>query len=127
MTAVAGNPGLFALGALNAESGWLQLFGLEDDIGFNIAGTFVGTITLRVSNQSANTKTYYSDLPTTYTTATGSRAVPRKAGRWLNFVMTAYTSGTAYVGITAPNVAGSGEPASIAPQMITGGDGTDQF
>lgn len=91
-----------ALGSLNESTGWLQLSGLTDDPGFNITGTFVGTISFQVSNQNSAVKTRYS-TPATYTGPTGPLGIPRQNGRWYRFIMTAYTSGTAYVGRTAPS------------------------
>lgn len=119
MTQVSGSPGEFALGSLNDSTGWLQLSGLAGDPGFNITGTFVGTISFQVSNQSNAVKTRYS-TPATYTGPAGPLGIPRQDGRWFRFIMTAYTSGTAYIGITAPGHAGSdGTPASISPQLDT--------
>lgn len=126
MTAVAGSPGEFTLGSLNDATPWFPLFGLADDPGFNITGTFVGTITIQTSNQGDEIKTRVSALPTTYTTATGPRAMPRNASRWFRAVMTAYTSGTAYFGLTAPNSI-DGVPASISGQMQGGQAVGDAF
>ncbi len=128
MTAVAGSPGEFSLGALNETSKWLPLLGLTDDLGFTITGTFVGTVSVQISNQGDETKTRYRTLPDVYTSAAGPLAVPRIAGRWVRFIMTAYTSGTAYVGISAPNRAGSDPtPFSVSPQVEQSGTIGDAF
>lgn len=127
MAEVAGSPGEFALGALNAATPWLQLFGLAEDPGFNITGTFVGTITFQVSNQSSKVKTRVSE-PASYTAIAGPLAIPRADGAWCRFIMSAYTSGTAYVGFTKPLGAGQeGVPGNIQGQVDSNVPGTDIF
>jgi hypothetical protein len=129
MAQVAGSPGEFTLSSLNDTTGWLPLSGLADDPTFTITGTFSGTISIRISNQAHPVKTRYNTLPTTYTLPTESPlAIPRIAGRWFCFVMTAYTSGTAYIGLTAPNRAGTdGTPSSVSPQVSTNVPPVDEF
>ena len=114
MTAVAGSQSEFSLGALNASTGWIRYDGVVDDIGFDITGTFVGTITLQSSNQSAETKTRYRTV-TTYTAGAGPLAMPRLVGRYFRFIMTAYTSGTAYVGFTR-GIDANGQLVDLTPQ-----------
>ena len=127
MTAVAGNNGLFSLGSLNDSTGWLPLFGIVDDPCFGITGTFVGTITLQTSNQSDAVKDKTSSIAT-YTVPVGSVAVPRIAARWFRLIMTAYTSGTAYVGVGKANCAGQDSiPVSLSPQMQTNSPVGDEF
>lgn len=124
MTAVANSPGEFSLGSADDSTGWIPADASIDDIAFNITGTFVGTITLQVSNQSDVTKTRYSTI-TTYTTTQAPLNIPRELGRFFRLIMTAYTSGTAYVGISKgrqPN----GEAFNLVPQGNTGSP-TGQF
>lgn len=127
MTAVAGNPGEFSLGFLNDSTGWLPLSGLSDDPCFTISGTFVGTIQAQTSDQSDYVKTRFT-VAGTYTTPQGSLAIPRIAGRWFRLIMTAYTSGTAYVGVGKPNIAGADPVAcTLSPQVFTNNPVGDEF
>jgi len=127
MTAVLGNNGLLALGSLNASTGWLSFAGIVDDIGVDITGTFVGTITLQTSNQDDFAKTAISNIAT-YTAATLPFALPRIAARYFRLIMTAYTSGTAYVGVSKPNSAGRDSvPVPVTPQAHFNGPGVDYF
>lgn len=119
MTAVAGNLGEWALGSLNAATPWLPLHGLSDDVCFDITGAFVGTVTFQTSNQDDYVKTR---IPpgTNYTAPTASQGVPRIAARWCRWIMTDYTSGTAYVGLSRPNIAGQDPiPVNLTGQMQT--------
>lgn len=106
MTAVAGNVGEWSLGALNAATPWLPLFGFVDDPCFIITGTFVGTIAVRISNEDDYVKTRFAALSTTYTAPSAPQGIPRISGRWYQLIMTAYTSGTAFVGISRLNSSG---------------------
>jgi hypothetical protein len=130
MTAVAGSSSEFALGALNAVSGgtntqgWIRLDNIVSDIAFNITGTFVGTIALQVSNQTDETKTRYSTV-TTYTTTQSPLNIPREVGRYFRFIMTAYTSGTAYVGFSK-GIDANGQLVDLTPQG-TASAGTGSF
>lgn len=99
MTAVSNNPGEFSLGSLNDSTGWIPMDNVLDDIAFNVTGTFSGTITLQASNQTDVTKTRYSTI-TTYTATQSPLNIPREVGRYIRLIMTAYTSGTAYVGFS---------------------------
>jgi hypothetical protein len=115
MTVVANNNGEFSLGSLNDATPWLPLFGLSEDPGFSIMGTFVGTITFQISYQSDAVKTRLRE-PSTYTAPAGPLAIPRADGRYFRFIMSAYTSGTAYVGLSMPMRSGE-DPV---PGPITG-------
>lgn len=127
MTAVLGNNGEFSLGSLNAATGWFPASGIVDDIGFSVKGTFVGTVTLQMSDQDDYVKTRIDSIAD-YTAPTGRLAIPRIASRWFRFIMTAYTSGTAYVGLSKPNIAGHDSiPAAISPQLHSSGPGVDYF
>lgn len=98
MTALAPtNPGEWSLGALNTDSGWIDLRGVAEPFCFNITGTFVGTITLEESNQSDATKTRTSTRAT-YTSTTASLEIKPSTAKFIRFKMTLYTSGTAYIG-----------------------------
>lgn len=114
MGTVSGSNSEFSLGSLNDSTGWISLDTIVSDVGFNITGTFVGTITLQQSNQSAATKTRYDDV-TTYTAATPQRGLPREIGRYIRFIMTAYTSGTAYVGFSK-GLDANGQLVDLTPQ-----------
>lgn len=119
MTAVAGNLGEWALGALNSATPWLPLHGLSDDVCFDITGTFVGTVTFQTSNQDDVVKTR---IPpgTDYTAPVGPLGIPRIGSRWFRFIRTAYTSGIAYVGLSRPNAGGKDPiPVNLAGQMQT--------
>lgn len=114
MTQVANNPGEFSLGSNGDSSGWIPADASIDDIAFNITGTWLGTIALQVSNQSDVTKTRISTV-TSYTANQPPLNMPREIGRFFRLIFTAYTSGTAYVGISKgrnPN----GEAFNLAPQ-----------
>jgi hypothetical protein len=124
MTAVANNPGEFSLGSLNDSTGWIPMDNVLDDIAFNITGTFSGTITLQASNQSDTTKTRYSTIAT-YTTTSSPLNIPREVGRYIRFIMTAYTSGTAYVGLSK-GLDPDGRLFDLAPQGLSG-SGTGLF
>jgi len=127
MTTVPGNTGLFTLGSLNASTGWLPFAGIVDDVGVDITGTFVGTVTLQTSNQDDAIKTAISNIAT-YTAATLPIALPRIGARWFRLIMTAYTSGTATVGVSRPNSAGRDSiPVSLTPQPKLSGVGADYF
>ena len=118
MTQVANNPGEFSLGSLNDSTGWISLDSIVSDIAFNISGTFVGTISLQVSNQSDETKTRYSTV-TTYTATSAPLNIPREIGRFFRFAMTAYTSGTAYVGLSK-GLDANGQLVNLSPQGVSG-------
>lgn len=127
MTAVAGNPGEFSLGFLNDSTGWLPLSGLSDDPCFTISGAFVGTIQVQTSAQSDFVKTRVT-VAGSYTTPQGSLAIPRNADRWFRLIMTTYTSGTAYVGLSKPNIAASDPIAcNLSPQVFTNNPVGDEF
>lgn len=127
MTAVPGNTGLFALGSLNASTGWLPFSGIVDDLGADLTGTFVGTVTLQTSSQDDFVKTAISNIAS-YTVPTAPLGLPRIASRWFRYIMTAYTSGTAYVGLSKPNSAGKDSiPVSVTPQFKGSGPGLDYF
>lgn len=127
-TAVAGSgSGEFALGSLGASTGWLPLIGLADDPSFGITGTFVATIELQVSYQADYAKTRYT-TKATYAAAQAPTAIPRNAARYFRLIVTAYTSGIAYVGVSEPNRAGQdGTPSPVSPQMKSSGPGVDYF
>jgi hypothetical protein len=118
MGQVANNPGEFSIGSLNDSTGWISLDSIVSDIAFNIAGTWVGTIALQVSNQSDATKTRYSTV-TTYTANAGPLNIPREVGRFVRFICTAYTSGTAYVGFSR-GLDANGQLTNLTPQGVTG-------
>jgi hypothetical protein len=119
VTAVAGNLGEWALGSLNAATPWLPLQGLSDDVCFDITGTFVGTVTIQTSNQDDFVKTRISSIAS-YTGAVSPLGIPRIAARWFRVQMTAYTSGTAYLGLSRPNTAGKDPiPVNLTGQMQT--------
>lgn len=127
MAQVAGNHGEFSLGFLNDSTGWVESHGFVDDPCFTITGTFVGTIQVQTSDQSDYVKTRFT-VAGTYTAPTGSLAIPRIAGRRYRLIMTAYTSGTAYVGIAKPNIAASDSIAcSPSPQVFTNNPVGDEF
>jgi hypothetical protein len=97
---VANNPGEYAIAGLNDDTGWFVYDDVAEDIGFIITGTWVGTITLQVSNQTDFVKTRIAPPIATYTTNQESLNIPREVGRFFRFIFTAYTSGTAYIGLT---------------------------
>lgn len=120
MTAVANNPGLWSIASLSDHTGWFPLDNLVDDIGFNITGTWVGTIALQVSNQADYTKTLYSTV-VSYSSNQPPLCIPREAGRFFRFIFTAYTSGTAYIGLSKGRDTG-GSIIDVPPQgQRTGG------
>lgn len=114
MGEVANNKGEFSLGSLNDSTGWIPLDSIVEDFAFNITGTFTGTISLQVSNQSDETKTRLSTV-TTYTTAQSPLAIPREIGRYVRFIMTIYSSGTAYVGLSK-GIDSAGQLVDMRPQ-----------
>jgi hypothetical protein len=114
MGSVANNKGEFSLGSLNDSTEWIGLDTIASDIAFNITGTFSGTISLQVSNQTDTTKTRYSTV-TTYTATSAPLNLPREIGRYFRFIMTAYTSGTAYVGLSK-GVDVNGQLVDLNPQ-----------
>ena len=124
MAQVTNNPGEFSLGSSNDSTGWISLDSIVSDIAFNITGTFVGTISLQVSNQSDETKTRLSTV-TTYTTTQSPLNIPRELGRFFRFTMTAYTSGTAYVGLSK-GIDANGQLTNLSPQGVSGTP-TSQF
>lgn len=116
--------GEYSLGVANESSGWFDTFGVNGDIAFNITGTFVGTIALQVSNQESATKTRYSTI-TSYTTVQSPLDIPcsqesGRVGRFFRFILTAYTSGTAYVGIDSTYDT-LGQPVVLSAQSATAG------
>lgn len=125
MGQVAGNPGEFSLGSLNDSTGWLASFDAASDATFTIRGTFNGTVALQTSDQADHTKTRVTTIAT-YTAIAGPLSLPRVIAGWFRLIMTAYTSGTAYVGIGAPT-GPSGTPIRLAPQMETNAPAVDSF
>jgi hypothetical protein len=123
MGQVANNPGEWTLSSLNDATGWFPSSGLDDDPCFSVTGTFVGTIAVQTSNQSDYVKTRIRQETETYSTPAGPLAIRRVAARYFRFVMIAYTSGTAYIGLAAPNRAGeNGTSSTILPQTDTNAD-----
>lgn len=122
MTAVPSNPGLFSLGSQNDSTGWIPLDSIIDDIAFNISGTFSGTISLQVSNQTDYTKTQYSTV-TTYTATQAPLGLPRDIGRYFRLIMTSYVSGTAYVGISKGRSTGN-QLVDLTPQTNSNDPGS---
>jgi len=123
MTQVANNPGEWSLSGLNAATGWFPSFGLNDDPCFSLTGTWVGTVAVQTSNQTDYIKTRYRQETETYSAPAGPLAIRRVAARYFRFVMIAWTSGTAYIGLAAPNRAGdNGTSSSIQPQTDTNAD-----
>jgi hypothetical protein len=114
MSNVANNLGEYSLGSLNDSTGWIPLDGTVADVAFNITGTFVGAISMQISNQSDYTKTRLSTI-TTYTSTQNPLNIPRELGRYVRFIMTAYTSGIAYVGFSK-GVNGEGRLFDLRPQ-----------
>lgn len=125
MPAVANSPGEFELSALSASTGWIPLFDASDDPCVTIRGTFVGTLTLQTSDQASATKTRTTTV-TTYTAAAPTFALPRILGGWFRMIFTAYTSGTAFIGIGAPH-GPDGTPVRLAPQIETNAPVGDSF
>lgn len=125
MGVVTTSPGEFALGSLNDSTGWLPLFDSTEDPCVTIRGTFVGTIALQTSDQPDATKTRTTDI-TTYAAAAQPFAMPRQLGGWFRLVMSAYTSGTAYIGVGAP-VGPDGVPIRLRPQVATNAPAVDSF
>jgi hypothetical protein len=109
----------YSLGALGESTGWFDNRSATADVGFNITGTFVGTIALEVSNQAATTKTRYSTV-TTYSAPTAPLNIPRELGTYWRFVVTAYVSGTAFVGIS-PTIDANGQVVHLSPQSVVSG------
>lgn len=115
---VTGNPGEWSIAGLNDATPWIENSGFSQDAAFIITGTFVGTISLQVSNQRDEVKTRLIALSTTYTApSTAPLAIPSgdsvSVAKFYRFIFTAYTSGTAYVGLSKQNTAG-GDPVPVS-------------
>lgn len=118
---VANNPGEFAISGLNDDTGWFPYDDVAEDISFNLTGTWVGTIALQVSNQNTVEKTRFSTVAS-YTVNSEPLNIPREVGRYFRFIFTAYTSGTAYVGLSQGRTA-LGQLIDLAAQgRRTGGN-----
>ena len=114
----------YSLGSANESTGWFDTFGVNGDIAFNITGTFVGTIALQVSNQADATKTRFSTV-TSYTAVQPPLDIPcsqesGRIARYFRFILTAYTSGTAYVGIDSTYDT-LGQPVVLSAQSAVAG------
>lgn len=96
---VAGNPGEFAISGASDHTGWFPLDNTIEDVGYNITGTWAGTIALQVSNQNTFTKTRFSTV-VSYTGNQSPLNLPREVGRYFRFIFTSYSSGTAYIGLS---------------------------
>lgn len=117
---VAGNPGEFAITGANDDTGWIAYDDVVEDIGFNITGTWVGTIALQASNQADRIKTRYSTV-VSYTSNQEPLNLPQEVGRFFRFVFTSYTSGTAYIGICKARLTSGAVFDLIAQGSRTGG------
>ena len=109
----------FLLAALNEETGWFDLRGATADFGFTLySASFVGTVELQVSNQlSEPPKTRYTTV-TSYSASAGPLNIPREVGSFVRFIVTAYTSGSMYVGIS-PTIDANGQVIYPNPQGNT--------
>lgn len=99
---------------------WFDYSVATDPISFTITGTWSGTIELQVSNEqpatpSTSTRSRYSTV-SSYTANQGPLEIPLNIGCYFRFVFTAYTSGTAYIGIGPTTVQRDEQRAFVAPQ-----------
>lgn len=117
---VAGSPGEFSITGLNDHTGWFEQDNIIEDIGFNITGTWAGTIALQASNQTQYTKTRFSTVAS-YTSNEEPLNIPREIGRYFRFIFTAYTSGTAVIGLTKGRDTGGALVDIVAQGQRAGG------
>jgi hypothetical protein len=97
----------------SGSSGWIDLRGNTEPLGFAVVFSGVGTIQLQVSDEEAEVKTRTQTLAT-YTASSGRKLLPRYAGSFLRAIFTAWTSGTGYLQIVpAKNAEGRLYPLSV--------------
>jgi hypothetical protein len=88
------------------DNGWFDTSALPEDASFTISGTWIGSIALDVSNEEYEQGVARSQYRTaaTYTSNTGPNEIPRNIGRFIRFRRSAWTSGTAYIGVHPPSL-----------------------
>lgn len=120
---VANNPGEFVISGLNDDTGWFPYEDVVEDVSFNISGTWVGTIALQFSNQSDYVKTRIGlGAIATYTANQEPLAIPREGGRFFRFIFSAWTSGTAYIGLSKGRITSGALIDLTAQGRRTGGN-----
>lgn len=84
--------------ALNDNTGWLDFAGNVANWGFDLE--FSGSMTIQVqASEDPNFAKSTWTVIDTWTTNSGRRRMPREAGTYIRFIVTAYTNGFCYVGV----------------------------